>query len=66
MDSAPTTVSIEITALPCVAFTPTREFTINVDRSKAGSIRPGKIKTKKNGELLVAFVAVNGRLAERT
>ena len=61
VDSAPATVSITVGAQSCLPPTPKREFDVNVDqRDGDGSVPSPKFSTKKSGELLLAFVAVNG------
>ncbi|GAB2591226.1 Ig-like domain-containing protein [Microlunatus antarcticus] len=61
LDSAPATVSITVGAQSCTPAEPKRELDVNVDqRDGDGSVPSPKFSTKKSGELLLAFVSVNG------
>ena len=61
--SEDSTATVELTVAPqsCVPATPKREFTVNVDEREAdGPVRTSKFTTKKEGELLLAFVSADG------
>ncbi len=61
ISSAPARVAVTVTAQSCVPTTPERTFRVNADRRDSnGVLRSPKLTTRKPGELLVAFVAVNG------
>ncbi len=54
-------VSIIVSAQSCLPPTPRRQLTVSADhRDTNGVIRSPKLKTKKSGELLIAFVSVGG------
>lgn len=61
VSSAAATVSVTVATQSCIPPAPKRQFKVNRDELDTnGVIHSPKFKTKKTGELLVAFVTLNG------